>query len=117
MSNKSPFSPLPSFPLPEGEGGEPSALVRDLAHSGASRSAQDARQYNRLCWRSRRGLLELDVVLRDFLDHRYAELTPAEQEAFEKLLTTPDETLMAYVQGSRNPPEKELMQIVSKIRN
>ncbi len=72
---------------------------------------------NRLRWRCRRGVLELDVVLRDFLDHRYAELTPAEQEAFEKLLATPDETLMAYVQGSRNPPEKELMQIVSKIRN
>jgi antitoxin CptB len=70
-----------------------------------------------LRWRSRRGLLELDMVLKNFLDTRYAALTPAEQEAFEKLLTTSDETLMAYVQGSRNPPEKELMQVVAKIRN
>lgn len=74
------------------------------------------RRMARLRWRSRRGLLELDVVLKEFLDHRYANLTPAEQEAFEQLLATPDETLMAYVQGSQNPPEKELMQIVSKIR-
>jgi antitoxin CptB len=75
------------------------------------------RRMARLRWRSRRGLLELDMVLKDFLDHRYADLTPAEQEAFEQLLATPDETLMAYVQGSRNPPDKELMQIVSKIRD
>jgi antitoxin CptB len=67
-------------------------------------------------WRSRRGLLELDVVLKEFLDQRYATLTSAEQEAFEKLLTTPDETLLAYVLGHQNPPEKELMQLVSKIR-
>jgi len=84
---------------------------------GASRSAQDARRYDRLRWRSRRGLLELDVVLKDFLDRRYPGLTPAEQEAFEQLLTVPDETLLAYVQGKQNPPEKELMKLVTKIRN
>jgi len=114
---ESPLSPpSPSFPLPEGEEGEPSALARDLVHSGASRSAQDARQYDRLRWRCRRGLLELDVVLKNFLDQGYAFLTPAEQEAFDKLLAVPDNILWAYVQGSENPPEKELRQIVSKIR-
>ena len=82
-----------------------------------SRSANDARRYDRLRWRSRRGLLELDVVLKDFLDRCYPRLTLAEQEAFEKLLTTSDETLLAYVQGKQNPPEKELMQLVTKIRN
>jgi succinate dehydrogenase flavin-adding protein (antitoxin of CptAB toxin-antitoxin module) len=56
-------------------------------------------------------------VLKDFLDRRYPGLTPAEQEAFEQLLTVPDETLLAYVQGKQNPPEKELMQLVEKIRN
>ena len=98
-------SPSPSSPslLPPGE-------------KGASRSAQDARQYDRLRWRCRRGLLELDVVLKNFLDQGYAFLTPAEQEAFDKLLAVPDNILWAYVQGSENPPEKELRQIVSKIR-
>jgi len=51
-----------------------------------SRSAQDARQYDRLRWRCRRGLLELDVVLKNFLDQGYASLTPVEREAFDKLL-------------------------------
>jgi antitoxin CptB len=76
----------------------------------------DDRHFDRLRWRCRRGLLELDVVLKNFLDQGYASLTPAEQEAFDKLLAVPDNILWAYVQGSENPPEKELSQIVSKIR-
>lgn len=103
MTGKS-SSPSPSLPLPPGE-------------REASRSANDARRFDRLRWRSRRGLLELDVVLKDFLDRRYPGLTPAEQEAFEQLLTVPDETLLAYVQGKQNPPEKELMQLIAKLRN
>ena len=77
----------------------------------------DERRLERLRWRSRRGMLELDVVLKEFLDERYASLTSGEQDAFEKLLTTPDQTLLAYLQGAQNPPENELMQLVSKIRN
>lgn len=57
------------------------------------------------------------MVLKDFLDRRYPGLTPTEQEAFERLLTVTDETLLAYVQGKQNPSEQELMQIVTKIRN
>jgi antitoxin CptB len=76
----------------------------------------DERHFDRLRWRCRRGLLELDVVLKNFLDQGYASLTSAEQEAFDKLLVVPDNILWAYLQGSENPPEKELSQIVSKIR-
>ena len=80
-------------------------------------SGERVAHINRLCWRSRRGLLELDVVLKEFLDQRYAGLTIDEQGAFEKLLATPDRTLLAYLQGNQNPPEKELIQLVSKIRS
>ena len=76
----------------------------------------DDRQMQRLRWRCRRGLLELDVVLKNFLDQGYALLSPAERETFDQLLAVPDNVLWAYVQGSENPPEKELRQLVSKIR-
>ena len=81
-----------------------------------ARPLMDERRMERLRWRCRRGLLELDVVLKNFLDQGYTSLTPAEQDAFDKLLAVPDNILWAYVQGSENPPEKELSQIVSKIR-
>ena len=98
-------SPFPSSPslLPPGE-------------KEASRSAQDARQFDRVRWRCRRGMLELDLILLGFLEQHYHELTPSEQHAFDKLLTTPDNILLAYIQGTQKPSENELMQIVEKIR-
>ena len=74
------------------------------------------RELQRLRWRCRRGLLELYVVLKNFLDQGYASLTAEERGAFDKLLAIPDNILWAYVQGSENPPEEELRLLVSKIR-
>jgi antitoxin CptB len=76
----------------------------------------DDRRMERLRWRCRRGLLELDLTLQNFLKQGYEGLTPAERVAFDKLLATPDNVLLAYMQGSENPPDNELMQLVSKIR-
>jgi antitoxin CptB len=75
----------------------------------------DDRRIERLRWRCRRGVLELDLVLLEFLERRYPGLSAAEQLAFDKLLETPDELLLDYVQGDRVPPENELKQIVEKL--
>ena len=56
------------------------------------------------------------MVLKNFLERDYQALSPAERKAFDKLLTVPDNILWAYVQGSENPSENELMQLVFKIR-
>lgn len=69
----------------------------------------------RLRWRCRRGLLELDLILGDFLQRQYAGLSPAEQQAFEELLSLSDTSLVACLQGQENPPQ-ELDDIVRKIR-
>jgi antitoxin CptB len=76
----------------------------------------DDRQMERLRWRCRRGLLELDLTLQNFLRQDYHNLTPDEREAFDKLLATPDDILLAYVQGTRHPPEEEIRQLVTKLR-
>lgn len=75
----------------------------------------DPRRLERLRWRCRRGLLELDLVLGDFLNECYVKLSVEEQGAFERLLALPDTTLHAYLQGL-NPPTEEFEQIVRKIR-
>ncbi len=71
-------------------------------------------EQQRLRWQCRRGLLELDLLLGRFIERRYAVLTAAEQEAFRRLLTQPDQTLLAWVQGQEVPPA-ELKLIVDKI--
>ncbi len=75
----------------------------------------DEHRFDRLRWRCRRGLLELDLILGDFLRVRYVGLSPTEQRAFEELLTLPDTNLVACLQGQENPPQ-ELEEIVRKIR-
>ena len=51
------------------------------------------KEAERARWRCRRGLLELDVVLRRFMDMHYARLSRAELQQFETLLNLPDNDL------------------------
>ena len=68
----------------------------------------------RLRWQCRRGLLELDLLLKWFVDRRYAALSEAEQEAFRRLLAQPDPALLAWIQGQETQPD-ELKCIVEKL--
>lgn len=72
--------------------------------------------YNRLRWQCRRGTLELDLVLTEFFDQRYSALTPDERLAFERLLHQPDAILQAWLFGHQKVDDKELNNIVTKIR-
>jgi antitoxin CptB len=70
----------------------------------------------RLRWRCRRGMLELDVVLRSFLDGNYQDLAPAQRGAFEELLQQPDETLQGWLLGHLEVTDDRFQRIVRKIR-
>ena len=76
----------------------------------------DDRKLERLRWRCRRGLLELDVVLLNFLERHYPSLSPPEQAAFDKLLAIPDDSLFAYMQGDQKPLDNQLRELVDKIK-
>lgn len=71
-------------------------------------------ELQRLRWQCRRGLLELDLLLKWFVDRSYAALSEAEQEAFRRLLAQPDPALLAWIQGQETPPD-ELKCIVEKL--
>lgn len=75
-----------------------------------------ADELRRLRWRCRRGLLELDLVLQAFVGRSYAKLTPQEQAAFRRLLSVPDPTLLEYLNRIKRPQDKELVEVVNKIR-
>jgi antitoxin CptB len=74
------------------------------------------KEMDRLRWRCRRGLLELDLVLQSFLDNHYPKLSPAQRLVFARLLDTPDNTLWAYIQGSDIPSDTELNELIRIIR-
>lgn len=68
-------------------------------------ACEDDRQCDRVLWRSRRGMLELDLVLVDFARARYAMLPCGEQEAYRGLLEQDDWTLWEWLQGRATPPQ------------
>lgn len=71
--------------------------------------------YRRLRWRCRRGLLELDTILLDFLEQHYAALTLAEREAFARLLESSDQQLWEWFAGHTEPADSEINQLLKKV--
>jgi len=76
----------------------------------------DIKQGKKLYWRSRRGLLELDLLLLPFIEHQFAVLSEAEISDYENLLACEDPDILSWLDG-REPPDTELEVIVAKIRH
>ena len=71
---------------------------------------------NRLFWGSRRGLLELDLVLMPFLENVYPTLEQADKERYWLLLEEQDQDLFAWFMRRNDPANPELQRIVDIIR-
>jgi antitoxin CptB len=76
----------------------------------------DARAVERLKWRSRRGLLELDLVFERFWTGPGATLTAGEAAALERLLAMPDNDLLDLVMGRIETPDSSLRELVGKLQ-
>lgn len=72
-----------------------------------SRHQDDPARRARLRWRSRRGLLENDLILTRFLDAHETELSDDEVDALTRLLELPDNDLMGLLLG-RDEAEEQL---------
>jgi succinate dehydrogenase flavin-adding protein (antitoxin of CptAB toxin-antitoxin module) len=73
------------------------------------------RQIERLKWRSRRGLLELDLVFEKFWA-REAALSGEEFAALERLLAMPDNDLLDLVMGRAGTDDPGVRAVVDKLR-
>jgi succinate dehydrogenase flavin-adding protein (antitoxin of CptAB toxin-antitoxin module) len=73
------------------------------------------RNLERLKWRSRRGLLELDLVFEKFWAREIA-LSDGDIAAMERLLTMPDNDLLDLVMGRSETRDPEIRAIVEKLR-
>ena len=72
-------------------------------------------EFNRLRWRSRRGMLELDLLLLPFFDEVFAELEAHEQQAFIKLLEQDDPDLWDWFSRKSESGDPELAALVERI--
>jgi len=70
----------------------------------------------RLKWRSRRGLLELDLVFERFWAGEGGRLSDQEAAVLERLLVMPDNDLLDLVMGKSDAPDAALGELVRKLR-
>lgn len=72
---------------------------------------------SRLQWACRRGMLELDVILGNFLNQAYPALALDDKKLFIELLASSDPELFAWFLGQTEPHDIKLVKIVKMVRN
>ncbi len=71
----------------------------------------------RMRWKCRRGMLELDLLFKGFLDDGYMRLDKQQQHHFDQLLDYPDAVLLEWMMGRIRPTDMDVAQLVNKIRS
>lgn len=71
---------------------------------------------NRLRWQCRRGSLELDLVLNNYLLTCYESAPISEREAFARLVQAADEDIAAWLHGDTADIDAELCALVTRLR-
>ena len=70
---------------------------------------------NRLMWASRRGMLELDLILQPFVENTFDSLPENDQLRFEALLEREDQQLFMWLMKREQPTDPDTQRIVQII--
>jgi len=74
-------------------------------------------ELNKLRWRCRRGMLELDVLLARWLERRWRQSPMPQRAVFLRLLDCEDDRLWRWLSGLDRPDDPEFAALVDEIRN
>jgi len=72
-------------------------------------------ELNRLFWQSRRGMLELDVLLVPFVKEVYLGLDEEDQHRYRKLLSCEDQDMFGWFMQRGEPEDEDLRRMVRMI--
>lgn len=73
-------------------------------------------EMNRLRWKCRRGMLELDLVLNQFLEREFLALDSTAKQVFETLLEAGDEELWMLITDEESRPAPGLQAVMARLR-
>ncbi len=68
-------------------------------------------------WQCRRGMLELDLLLNNFVDKKVETLTTQQKRSFELLLSYPDQTLLDLLLGNSVSSDPLISTIIQQIQS
>lgn len=70
----------------------------------------------RVRWRCRRGMLEMDILLGRFVEQRYAQMDEQQREAFDELLDLADTDLWDMVRGDKVPEQARQREVLEWLK-
>ena len=73
-------------------------------------------EWNRAKWASRRGLLELDLLLAPFVAEAFIELSVLLRQDYRELLFQDDQDLMEWIMGRSAITEDRFVRVIEEIR-
>ena len=74
------------------------------------------KELDRIRWRCRRGMLELDIVLQGFVDKHYMQLDEIELKDFDALLSLPDNALWDMITSKKKVEDIKLQPVLQLLR-
>jgi antitoxin CptB len=90
--------------------------LNSLVHTVEGATLLDAKEWNRLRWQCRRGLLELDLVLERFLEKYGDRLEGERLSLFQALLAYTDDELWDLVRGRTEWRDARFAELVQWMR-
>ena len=85
-----------------------------MTQGGAGVPLSDDEQ-RRMQWASRRGMLELDLILEPFVRERFATLGERDRARYRELMGCQDQELFAWFLKREVPDDPDLVAIISQI--
>ena len=74
------------------------------------------KELDRIRWRCRRGMLELDIVLQGFVDKYYMQLDDIELKNFDALLSLPDNDLWDMITSKKKVEDIKLQPVLQLLQ-
>lgn len=74
------------------------------------------KELDRIRWRCRRGMLELDIVLQGFVDKYYMQLDEIELKNFDALLSLPDNDLWDMITSKKKVEDIKLQPVLQLLQ-
>lgn len=72
-------------------------------------------EHKRMRWASRRGMLELDLILEPFVREAYTALDSNGRQRYRALMECQDQELFGWFLRREEPADKEISSIVSDV--
>lgn len=94
----------------------PQPLSREGRGAKDAHASAGDKSLERVRWRCRRGMLELDIVLGRFVERRYSMMDDSQRAAFDELLDLPDTDLWDLVCGKRETEDQRLQTVLDWMR-